>query len=67
MVVVEKLAAELEVELAAELPDALTDLLRLEGDVLVVVKPMRMGLLSSVSTIGKGSTRTARFQQQLRR
>ena len=38
VIVVKELAAELEVELAAELPDALADLLRLEGDVLVVVK-----------------------------
>ena len=38
VVVVEELAAELEVELAAELVNALADMLRLELDVLVVVK-----------------------------
>ena len=38
VVVVEELAAELEVELAAELPHALADVLGLQLDVLVVVE-----------------------------
>ena len=39
MVVVEQLATELQVELAAEHPDALLDVLRLELDEGVVVEP----------------------------
>ena len=39
MIVVEQLAAELQVELAAEHPDALLDVLRLELDEGVVVEP----------------------------
>jgi hypothetical protein len=38
VVVVEQLAAELQVELAAELRDALADARRLRVDVLLVVK-----------------------------
>ena len=42
MVVVEQLSAEFQIELAAELIDAVADMLGLKRDVLVVVEPMRM-------------------------
>ena len=51
VVVVKELAAKLEVELAAELSDALADLLRLKGDVLVVVKADAHGGVLSVSRV----------------
>ena len=43
MVVVEQLAAELEVELAAELGDALLDVLGLQADVLIVIESLAHG------------------------
>ena len=43
MVVVEQLAAELQVQLAAELVDAVADVLGLQRDVLVVVESLAHG------------------------
>ena len=40
MVVVKELAAKLQVELSAELSDTLANMLRLQLDVLAVVKPL---------------------------
>ena len=36
--VVEELSAELEVQLSTELADALTNMLRLQGDIFVIVE-----------------------------
>ncbi|MFR0869003.1 MAG: hypothetical protein ACLSGS_08310 [Adlercreutzia sp.] len=42
MVVVEQLSAEFQIELAAELIDAVADMLGLKRDVLSLSNPMRM-------------------------
>ena len=49
MVVVEELAAELQIELAAELVDAVADVLCLQRDVLVVVESYAHGSAAPLS------------------
>ena len=51
MVVVEELAAELQVQLAAELVDALADTLGLHGYVLLVVESLFHGQAGSFRPI----------------
>ena len=49
VIVVEELAAELQIQLAAEMGDAVADVLRLELDVFVVVKSRSCHILTSFS------------------
>ena len=51
VVIVEQLAAELKVQLAAELGDALPDVLRLHGEILAVVKTDVHGGVSPFSQV----------------
>ena len=51
MVVVEQLSAEFQIELAAELIDAVADMLGLKRDVLVVVEPDAHGIPLLLRTV----------------